>query len=45
MSLLAVVVLVAVLLHGTRLPAEAAIWKVSRGALDFVPACRAGTRA
>ena len=41
-SLLAVVVVVAVLLHGTRLPAEAAIWKFSRGALDFVPACRAG---
>jgi membrane-associated phospholipid phosphatase len=39
-SLLAVVAVVAVLLHGTRLPAEAAIWKLSRGALDFVPACR-----
>lgn len=39
--LLAVAVLVAVLLHGMHLPAEAAIWRVSQGALDFVPACRA----
>ncbi len=31
---------VAVLLHGTRLPAEAAIWRASEGMLDFVPACR-----
>jgi hypothetical protein len=23
-----------------RLPAEAAIWRASSGALDFVPACR-----
>ena len=41
-SLLAVVSVVAVLLHGIRLPAEAAIWHVSGGALDFVPACRSG---
>jgi len=36
---------VAMLLHGMRLPAEAAIWRLSHGALDFVPACRvnAGT--
>ena len=38
--LLAVAVVVAVLLHGMHLPAEAAIWRASRGALDFVPACR-----
>jgi membrane-associated phospholipid phosphatase len=39
--LLAVAVLLAMLLHGTHLPAEAAIWRASHGALDFVPACRA----
>jgi len=31
---------IAVLLHGMRLPAEAAIWHASHGALDFMPACR-----
>jgi membrane-associated phospholipid phosphatase len=36
----AVTLLVALLLHGVRLPAEAAIRHASRGALDFVPACR-----
>jgi membrane-associated phospholipid phosphatase len=40
-SLLAVAGVVAVLLHGMHLPAEAAIWRASSGALDFVPACRA----
>ncbi len=40
--LLAIPLLVALLLHGMRLPAEAAIWQVSLGALDFVPACRTG---
>ena len=39
-SLLAVAFVVAMLLHGMRLPAEAAIWRISLGALDFVPACR-----
>jgi len=39
--LLAVPAVVALLLHGLHLPAEAAIWRVSQGALDFVPACRA----
>jgi membrane-associated phospholipid phosphatase len=39
-SLLAVAFVVAMLLHGMRLPAEAAIWRISIGALDFVPACR-----
>lgn len=38
--LLAVVGVVAVLLHGARLPAEAAIVHAAAGALDFVPACR-----
>jgi len=38
--LMAVVLVVAMLLHGMRLPAEAAIWRMSLGALDFVPACR-----
>ncbi len=42
LSPLLAALLVAVLLHGLRLPAEAAIWEVSRGALDFVPACRGG---
>ena len=43
--LLAIAGAIAVLLHGVRLPAEAAIWRASSGALDFVPACRgeAGT--
>ncbi len=40
--LLVIPLLVALLLHGMRLPAEAAIWQVSLGALDFVPACRTG---
>jgi membrane-associated phospholipid phosphatase len=39
-SLLAVAFVVAMLLHGMRLPAEAAIWRLSHGALDFVPACK-----
>ena len=39
-SLLAIAVVVAVLLHGVRLPAEDAIRRVSLGLLDFVPACR-----
>jgi membrane-associated phospholipid phosphatase len=39
-SLLVVAFVVAMLLHGMRLPAEAAIWRFSQGALDFVPACR-----
>jgi hypothetical protein len=38
--LLAVAFVVAMLLHGMRLPAEAAILRLSQGALDFVPACR-----
>src|SRR4051794_12247066 len=38
--LLAVAFVVAMLLHGMRLPAEAAIWRISLGVLDFVPACR-----
>jgi membrane-associated phospholipid phosphatase len=38
--LLVVAFVVAMLLHGMRLPAEAAIWRFSQGALDFVPACR-----
>jgi membrane-associated phospholipid phosphatase len=38
--LIAVVFIVAILLHGMRLPAEAAIWRMSRGMLDFVPSCR-----
>jgi membrane-associated phospholipid phosphatase len=41
-SVLAVAFVVAMLLHGMRLPAEAAIWRISLGALDFVPACRGG---
>lgn len=40
LPLLAVAVLVAVLLHGMHLPAEAAILWASHHALDFVPACR-----
>jgi membrane-associated phospholipid phosphatase len=39
-SLLAIAAVVAVLLHGVRLPAEDAIRRVSNGLLDFVPACR-----
>jgi membrane-associated phospholipid phosphatase len=39
--LLAVAVLIAMLLHGRHLPAEAAIWRASDGVMDFVPACRA----
>jgi len=39
--LLAVAAVLALLLHGIRLPAEEAIWRVSLGMLDFVPACRA----
>src|SRR5882757_9903695 len=39
-SLLAVGVVLAMLLHGLRLPAEAAIGRASTGALNFVPACR-----
>jgi len=38
--LLAVAVGVAMLSHGFRLPAEAAIRHASHGLLDFVPACR-----
>ncbi len=38
--LLAVAGVIAVVLHGVRLPAEAAILRASAGALDFVPACR-----
>jgi membrane-associated phospholipid phosphatase len=37
---LGVVVVLAILLHGVRLPAEAAIARVSVAAFDFVPACR-----
>jgi membrane-associated phospholipid phosphatase len=40
--LLAVAVVIAVLVHGTRLPAEATIWRFAHGLLDFVPACRDG---
>ena len=40
--LLAVAVVVAVLVHGTRLPAEAVIWRFAHGLLDFIPACREG---
>jgi membrane-associated phospholipid phosphatase len=39
-SLLAVAAVVALLLHGVRLPAEDAIRRASPGLLDFVPACR-----
>jgi hypothetical protein len=39
--LLAVTVLVALLLHGVHLPAEAAIRHGAHHMLDFVPACRA----
>lgn len=39
-SLLVIVAVVAVALHGVRLPAEAAIWRFAQGLLDFVPACR-----
>jgi membrane-associated phospholipid phosphatase len=41
LPLLAVACVVALALHGLHLPAEAAIWRVSTGALDFVPACAA----
>ena len=40
-SLLAAAGVVALMLHGFRLPAEAAIWHASHGVLDFVAACRA----
>jgi membrane-associated phospholipid phosphatase len=40
MPLLMVAGAVAVMLHGMRLPAETAIWRVSQGMLDVVPACR-----
>ncbi len=40
--LLAVAIVVAVLVHGTRLPAEEAIWRFAQGLLDFIPACRDG---
>lgn len=36
-------VVAAVVLHGVRLPAEAAIWHASNGLLDFVPACRSAS--
>ncbi len=39
-ALLLAACVVAVVLHGLRLPAEAAIWHASQGGLDFVPACR-----
>jgi hypothetical protein len=35
---------VAVMLHGVRLPAEAAIGRVAVGSLDFVPACKENPR-
>jgi hypothetical protein len=38
--ILAVALVLAMLLHGLHMPAEAAIWRASHGALDFVPACR-----
>lgn len=39
-ALVAVLLAVALPLHGARLPAEAAIWRASHGMLDFVPACQ-----
>jgi hypothetical protein len=39
---LGVAVVLAILLHGMRLPAEAAIARASHVAFDFVPACRSG---
>lgn len=45
LPLLTGAVMAAVLLHGWRLPAEAAIWDASHGMLDFVPACRTGAAA
>jgi membrane-associated phospholipid phosphatase len=42
-TLLAVAVVVAVLVHGTRLPAEQVIRRVATGMLDFIPACRGAT--
>ncbi|MSP02671.1 MAG: phosphatase PAP2 family protein [Acetobacteraceae bacterium] len=39
-AFLIVAAVVAMALNGVRLPAEAAIWRASQGALDFVPACR-----
>jgi membrane-associated phospholipid phosphatase len=44
LPLLGVTIVLALLLHGLRLPAEAAIERASAGMLDFVPACRAGPR-
>ena len=41
-SLLVAAAVVAAMMHGLRLPAEAAIWRASQGGLDFVPACRGG---
>ena len=43
--LLVAVSAVAIVAHGARLPAEAAIWQASLGVLDFVPACRSGQSA
>jgi membrane-associated phospholipid phosphatase len=40
--LLGVAIVVAALVHGFRLPAEAVIWRFAHGMLDFVPACRGG---
>ena len=40
--LLAVAIVVAVVVHGTRLPAEQTIWRFAQGLLDFIPACRGG---
>jgi hypothetical protein len=41
LRLLAVVVVMAALLHGGHLQAEQVIWHFAEGRLDFVPACRA----
>jgi len=43
LPLLAIACALALLLHGLHLPAEAAIWRASVGALNFVPACRGET--
>jgi membrane-associated phospholipid phosphatase len=43
MPLLAVVAVLALLLHGIHLPAEATIGQASHGVLHFVPGCRGAT--
>jgi membrane-associated phospholipid phosphatase len=43
LPVLAVAVVVAVLVHGTRLPAEEVIRHFALGMLNFIPACRGGS--